>query len=159
MVILSAQRMQKLAEALQRMERSVEASGSEVEERVEREAERSLDPATYEDHEEDLTGAAGRMGVELTTLRSVDTGTLQRLLSGGPGRSSGRLWAGAEILYVDGLLARAAGRPGDARGRWRKARELFALLDPDLELPDVAGEPERRIEAIDELLRQTGRRD
>lgn len=150
MVILSARRMQKLAQRLQQLERSVEAAGGEVEDRVEREAGAWAEE--WADREEELAASAARMGVELTTLRSMDRDTLEGLLSPGPGGNAGRLWAAAEILYADGLLAESAGREAEARSRWGKAAHLYRAIAPGLELPEGVPSPEGRRAEIEERL-------
>jgi hypothetical protein len=41
-----------------------------------------------------------------------------------------RCWLLAELLYLDGLQARAEGRDGDARSSFEKAVSLFELVEP-----------------------------
>lgn len=134
MVILSAQRMQRLSEKLQQVERSVERGGSELEE--------------LRDVDEELASAGARVGVELQSLRQLDAGTLARALSRGPGGGGGRVWAAAELLFVDGLATRRRGEERVARARWEKAAFLYRRLGDDLELPDEATPPAERLERI-----------
>lgn len=149
MVILSAQRMQRLAERLQQLERSVEQGGSELDDLREEMAGDEERGAKRRELDEDLASEAARVGVELETARQMDRSTLARVLSrGGAGGGGGRLWAAAEILYADGLLARAAGRESVARARWGKAAYLYGRLDPGLDLPEDTASPEERVERI-----------
>lgn len=149
MVILSAQRMQRLSEKLQQMERSVERGGSELED-LREEAEAGV-PSRGEllDVEEELASAGARVGVELESARQLDAATLARALSRGPGGGGGRLWAAAELLFMDGLAARARGEERVGRARWEKAAFLYRRLGDALELPDEATPPAERLERID----------
>lgn len=150
MVILSAQRMQRLAERLQQMERSVEAGGGELEDLREEVTDRDPERADSA-FDEELASAAARVGVELKTARRMDAATLSRALAGGPG-GGGRLWAAAEILFVDGLAARSRGDAGVARSRWEKAAFLYRRVGGDMELPGEATPPEERVERIEAWL-------
>lgn len=156
MVILSSQRMQRLAEKLQLVERSVERGGSEVEGL--REEGSGETPSRGEGHEfeEDLTSASARVGVDLHTVRRMDAETLARMLSRGAGGGGGRLWAAAEILFVDGLTARARGESTVARARWEKAAFLYRRLGAGLELPEGATPPEERVERIEAWVAESG---
>lgn len=132
MFIVNAQKLQSLAESLLRLERLLEREGG--------------DPGTIR---EGLDEAAHRMGVHLDVVRLADLDTL--LLMHGPagGGDAGKLWAMAEILYMDGLVARAEGREPDAQARFRTAARLYAELPPGLEIPDGAVPPaERRDQAL-----------
>jgi len=147
-VILSAQRMQRLAERLQQLERSVESGGGELEDASEEVAGRSP-PEGESAFEEELEAVAARAGVELKTARRMDAVTLSRALAGSPG-GSGRLWAAAEILFMDGLAARARGEEHAARSRWEKAAFLYRHGGMDVDLPDDATPPEERLARIEE---------
>lgn len=147
MVILSAQRMQRLAERLQQMERSVEAGGGELEDATEEVADRDAPPDDG-GFEQELASAAARVGVELKTARRMDAATLSRALAGGPG-GGGRLWAAAEILFLDGLAARSRGDRRAARSRWEKAAFLYRRGGMDVELPEGAESPGERLARID----------
>lgn len=147
MVILSAQRMQRLAERLQQMERSVEAGGGELEDATEEVTDRG--PGRGGDaFDEELASTAARVGVELNTARRMDAATLSRALAGGPG-GGGRLWAAAEILFVDGLAARRRGDESAARSRWEKAAFLYRRAGTGVELPEGAPTPEERLDRIE----------
>lgn len=148
MVILSSQRMQRLAARLQQVERGVERAGGEVEDAEEEAPDEGRDrpEAAVED---DLSEIAARAGVDLSTVRRMDAATLTRALSRGPGGGGGRLWAAAEVLYVDGLSARVRGEDSIARSRWEKAACLYRQLDEGLELPEGAVSPASRLERME----------
>lgn len=148
MVILSAQRMQRLTEKLQRMERSVERGGSELEDLREESADEVSSREELVDVEEELAAAGARVGVELQTARQLDAATLARVLSRGPEGGGGRLWAAAELLFVDGLAARMRGEERVARARWEKAAFLYRTLGDDPGLPEEATPPAERVERI-----------
>lgn len=148
MVILSAQRMQRLAERLQQLERSVEQGGSELDD-LREEMAGDGEGGKRREFDEDLASEAARVGVELETARQMDRSTLARVLSrGGAGGGGGRLWAAAEILFVDGLLARAEGRESVARARWKKAAYLYGRVGSELDLPEGSATPGERVERI-----------
>ena len=129
------------------MERSVEAGGGELEDV--REEVTDPEPTRAESaFDEELASMAGRVGVELTTARRMDAATLSRALSGGPA-GGGRLWAAAEILFVDGLAARNRGDEETARSRWEKAAFLYRRVGADMELPEDATPPEDRLDRIE----------
>lgn len=157
MVVLSARRMQRLAERLQQMERSLERGGARIEDRREEAAEASASGEGQPGFDEELASAAARVGVELESVRRMDRSTLIGVLSGGPGAGGSRLWAAAEILFLDGIAARSRGS-GEAvvRARWEKAAHLYRELDPALELPDGAAPPEDRLERIEERIAPPG---
>lgn len=148
MVILSTQKMQRLADRLQQLERGVERAGGEVEDEKEEMTEEDTDHSEVA-VEEDLSDVAARAGVELSTVRRMDAATLSRALSRGPGAGGGRVWAAAEVLYMDGLAARARREESVARSRWEKAAHLYRQLDEGMELPEDATPPARRIERIE----------
>lgn len=148
MVILSTQKMQRLAARLQQLERGVERAGGEVEDETEEVAQGDPDRSGARVGD-DLADVAARAGVELSTVRRMDAATLSRTLSRGPGAGGGRVWAAAEVLYVDGLAARARGEESVARSRWEKAAHLYRQLDQGMELPEDATPPARRIERIE----------
>lgn len=148
MVILSSQRMQRLAQKLQQVEQGVERSGGEVEDALDEAADEARDrPDTGIDDE--LEDIAARSGVELSTVRRMDPGTLSRTLARGPGGGGGRLWTAAEVLFMDGLAARARGEDAVARSRWEKAAVLYRELDEGLELPEEAMPPGERLARIE----------
>lgn len=127
MFVLNAQQLQRLAESLLRLERLLENEGG--------------DPGMVR---EGLDEAAHRMGVHLDVVRLADVDTL--LLMHGPGRGgdAGKLWAVAEILYMDGLVAHAEGHLQDARARLTTAARLYDALPTGLDLPEGAVPPADR---------------
>ncbi len=129
MIVLNAQQLQRLAESLLRLERLLEAQGG--------------DPPVIR---EGLEEAAHRMAVHLEVVRLADAGTLLSMHGPASGGDPGKLWAIAELLFLDGLVCRAEGRDDEARTRVRTALELFPHIHADLELPPVAPSPEARIE-------------
>ncbi len=132
------------------MERSVEAGGGELEDAREEMMDRAPSHAESA-FDEELASAAARVGVELTTARRMDSATLSRALSGGPG-GGGRLWAAAEILFIDGLAARNRGDDSVARSRWEKAEFLYRRIGKDVEIPEGATSPQERLDRIESWL-------
>lgn len=148
MVILSSQRMQRLAAKLQQVEQGVERAGGEVEDATEEALEEGR-ARPGPDVENELGEIAARAGVELSTARRMDGATLAGTLSRGPGAGGGRLWTAAEVLFVDGLAARTRGEERVARSRWEKAAYLYRQLDEGLDLPEDAVPPGERLERIE----------
>lgn len=137
MVLLKAQRLQRLAEKLGRIEsRLARASGA------------------VEEAEAELEEAAARTGVELEAVRRLDGPTLLRALSPGGRPDPGRFWTVAEVLYLDALRARAEGERKKADRRLRKARRLYerAAEAGALELPEGAASPAERLAALEARL-------
>ncbi len=141
MVLLKAQRLQRLAEKLGRIESRLAGASGEL-----------------EGAEEELEEAAARTGVELEAVRRLDGATLVRALSPGGRPDPGRYWTVAEILYLDALRAEAEGDAGTAGRRLRKARRLFerARGAAGLDLPEGAAPPEERIRAVEDRLDEAG---
>ena len=135
MVFFKAQKMQRLADLLQRIQGEIDREGGEAAGRI----------------EEDLADAARRAGVDLEVARIADVGTLERVLAPGGDPASGKCWAVAEVLFIDGLRARSVGDHGEAREVLEKARALYGLIGDGLRLPDGAPTPEERLRRIDEL--------
>lgn len=135
MVLLKAKRLRELAEKLAAIQGQLEREGGELVEVRQR-----------------LDAAAARAGVELETVRRLDPATLEMTLSPGDRPDPARFWAVAEILYLDGLRARAKGDGAAASRRLEKARRLFRRAEGRLELPEGAATPHRRLEEIGELL-------
>lgn len=136
MVLLKAQRLQRLARKL-----------GEIEERLEREG------GEPKELRRGLEDAAARAGVELETARRLDGSTLVRALSPGGRPDPGRFWAVAEVLYLDGLGALARGEEPAAASRLEKARALYRrAAGASLELPEGTPTPEERAARIAGLL-------
>lgn len=134
MVLLKAQRLQRLAEKLGRIESRLARASGEVEEAA-----------------DELEEAAASAGVELEAARRLDAATLERALSPGGLPDPGRFWAVAEALYLDALRAEAEGEGPASVGRGlRKARRLFERAEEagGLELPERAVPPAARLEEI-----------
>lgn len=132
MIILNAQQLQRLAESLLRLERMLEAEGGDAS-RI----------------EEGLEEVAARLGAHLEIVRMADPGTLLAVLDPEGRGDTGKLWAAAEILYLDGLLAGAEGRPEAARERMERAAFLYRRLAPDARLPEGVAAPEERLARIE----------
>ena len=135
MIILNAQQLQRLSEALLRLERMLEAEGA--------------DPGALR---EGLEEAAHRMGVHLAVVRLADAGTLLRLHGPASGGDPAKLWATAEILFLDGIRARAEGELSEARQRIRTALALFGEVDPGLKLPEASPPLGERMDQAQMLL-------
>lgn len=146
MVLLKAQRLQRLAEKLGRIEARLARAAGEVE------------TAEAEGVETALEDAAAGTGVELTAVRRLDGATLERALWAGGRPDPGRLWAAAEVLWLDALRAEAEGEAAVAEDRLRKARRLYARAaeTTGLQLPADAPTPEERLRAVDERLEGGG---
>lgn len=139
MTLLKAQRMQQLAEKLR-----------EIESRLERES------GDLTEIREGLEEAAARTGVEIETVRRLDARTLEMALSPGGRPDPGRFWVVAEILFLDGLRARAEGDPDAAGRRLEKARRLYERVGTGLQVPDDSAGPGRRLEEIAEMREPDG---
>lgn len=135
MVILKAKRLQRLARKLARLEASLEAEGGEL---------RQV--------REGLEEAAAAVGVDLETVRRLDADTLAGALAPGDAPAPGRLWVAAEVLFLDGLVARADGRREASRRRLARARALYRKIGGGLDLPEGAAAPGARLHRIEELL-------
>lgn len=131
MILSRAREFERLAEVLARVQRMIESEGGA--------------PARVR---EALEEAVGLLGVDLDVVRLLDLDTLSGSLVGDPGR----LWGVAEVLYVEGVLAVEEGRPEVAEDRLRRARMLYARLEPGLEVPEGMTRPEARRRRIDALL-------
>lgn len=130
-MLLKAQKFQRMAEALLRVQQMTESKGA--------------DPVRARRH---LEKGLEELGVDLEVVRLLDAGTLADSLAGDPGK----LWGAAEALYLEGLLAVAEDRRTEARERFRKARRLFARLEGDLELPEETVPPGKRLRDIETRL-------
>ena len=129
---MNAQKLQRLAEMLQEMERRQEAGGGEA-------------------HlvEEGLEEVAVRIGVDREILKLATPETLLHVLSPGAGGDPGKLWVVAEILYLEHCRALARGDREEARAAGEKALLLYREVGGDLEIPDPAPSPEARIQDLD----------
>lgn len=153
MVLLKAQRLQRLAEKLGRIESRLARASGEVEEAEAGETGAGAaagGEAPAAEPEVELEDAAARAGVELETLRRLDGATLERALSPGGRPDPGGLWAAAELLYLDAVRARAECQADLARRSLDKAARLYRRLGDGLELPEGATPPAERLAAIEE---------
>lgn len=135
MVVFSTRRFQQLAELLQRIQGEIEGEGGEL-------------AATVE---EGLDAAAREAGLDLQVARLIDAATLEALLTGGAHPDEGRVWAVAEVLYLDGLRARKQGMEDDSRRLLEKAAVLYGHVGDDLALPAGSPGPGERLLRIREL--------
>lgn len=138
-MLLKAQRMQRLARKLARLEASLAGASGDLEE-----------------IREGLEATAAGVGVDLETVRRLDPVTLVEALAPGGGAAPGRLWVAAEVLFLDGLTARAEGDLTSARRRLAKAGHLYRRTGDGLELPEGSPPPEERLERIGDLMRDAG---
>lgn len=135
MVFFKAEKLQRLARLLQQVQKAIEEAGGDL-----------------PDSEERLDEVARGAGLDLELARAADAPTLEMVLAGGGG-AGGRCWLAAEVLFLDGLLAAARGREAETRDRLEKARRLYRLVGPDLELPeDAPAPPDERLRRIEALL-------
>lgn len=98
--------------------------------------------------ERQLQEAAGRSGLDLDFLCSLEPDSLVMLMSPTGDVEPGRCWIAAELLSLDGLRCLAVDDPDGARERFVRALLLYRLIDPDAVL--ARGFPEVR-ERIAEL--------
>ena len=136
MVFFKAEKLQRLADLLQRIQGEIEREGGEASHRV----------------EQDLTDAARRAGIDLDVARVADVGTLESVLAPGGDPGTGKCWAVAEVLFLDGLRAHGLDERGEARELLEKARALYGRVGDGLRLPEGAPTPTERIRRIDELI-------
>ena len=96
------------------------------------------DQARAEIHE-----MARSSGLDLDVARQLDPPTLLLWLAPGDDVDEAKLWLMAELLYLEGLHAQAAGEPGAGRADLTRALAVFGRLPaewrPHADLPS-AGE-------------------
>lgn len=109
------------------------------------------DATTIEDA---LRRVAADGGVDLDIARLSSPETLALFVAPGGEVEPTRCWMFAELLFLDGLQARADGRDDDARASFEKARMLYALVEPGGAL--LLGWPEAsaRIDEVERLLQE-----
>lgn len=135
MVFFKAEKMQRLAELVQRVQQAIEDEGGDAS-RIEK----------------DLHEVAEGAGFDLAIARMADADTLESVLTVGGAGSGSRCWLAAEALFLDGLLEVERGHEADGRDRLEKARRLYGTVSGTLDLPDAAADPETRLRRIEELL-------
>ena len=101
--------------------------------------------------DEELSGLAGRAGLDLDLLRGFSVDTLHMLASPAGDVEPGRCWLMAELLYLDGLQAHLEERVEEAAESLGKARTLFTLIEPAGGLLVGLPEAAERIAEIDRL--------
>lgn len=82
-----------------------------------------------EDLRAEIHAIAREAGLDLALARRLDPATLVTWIAPIPDQPDGdRVWLMAELLYVEGLAARAAGNEQQAEGDLRRALALFERL-------------------------------
>ncbi len=132
MILSRAQKYERIARVLERIQGLIESEGGEPAEAL-----------------RELEDVLRRIGVDLEVALVLDVATLADTLAAG---GAGKLWSVAEVLYLQGLVELAEARPEEAVLRLEKARWLFERLDETSELPEGAPSPDRRRREIDDLL-------
>jgi hypothetical protein len=91
----------------------------------------------------DIHEMARSSGLDLDVARQLDPQTLLLWLAPGDDVDEPKLWLMAELLYLEGLHAQAAGEPGAGRADLTRALAVFGRLPagwrPHADLPS-AGE-------------------
>jgi hypothetical protein len=100
----------------------------------------------------DLERAAHLGGFDLALLRVCDVPSVMPMLTPGGEPEPGRTWLAAEVLFLDGQMARMRGDVAVAVTSFTKARVLFGLLEPSAVLPTGFPEASERLRDIDEHL-------
>lgn len=131
MIFFKAQKLQRLAELLQEIQRRQEAGGGEA--------------LLAEDK---LREVAIRIGVDLDVVRVATPDTLLGMLTPGRDPDPGKLWAVAEVLYLDWRAARAAGDTEAAADRRAKALLLYGAVGPEAALPAGVVPPAERMDEL-----------
>jgi len=135
MIFFKAQRMQQLAQQLLALQRRLEAGSGDT---------------TH--IREGLEEVARRVGVDLEIVRLAHPDTVLDVLAPEGGGDPGKVWAVAEVLFLDGIRARAEGEPGEGLDALRKARYLYRTLGEGLVLPDEATPPDQRLDTLGAIL-------
>jgi hypothetical protein len=101
-----------------------------------------------------LRSVAASGGVDLDIARLSNADTLVLFVAPAGEVEPTRCWMFAELLFLDGLQARAEGRSDDAWASFEKAHRLYELIEPGGAL--LLGWPEAgaRIEEIEALMRE-----
>jgi hypothetical protein len=100
----------------------------------------------------DLERAAHLGGFDLALLRVCDVPSVMPMLTPGGEPEPGRTWLAAEVLFLDGQMARMRGDVAVAVTSFTKARVLFGLLEPSAVLPTGFPEASERLRDIGEHL-------
>jgi hypothetical protein len=93
----------------------------------------------------ELTAIASQAGLDLDVAQGLDEGMLLVWLAPLGELDPGRFWLMAELLFLDGLQARADGEGNRARGDFHRVQAILARLEDDWRpQPDLASVAERR---------------
>ena len=106
--------------------------------------------------DEELAAVAGKVGLDIDVLRGLSVDSLHLFAAPSGEVDPTRCWLMGEILYIDGLQARAEERLTDARLSLEKARVLFSLIAPGGGMLVGFHEAGDRMEEIDELIADSG---
>jgi hypothetical protein len=80
--------------------------------------------------DEELNAIARTGSVDIEVARIATADTLVMLVAQSGEVEPSRCWLLAELLYLDGLQARAEERTDDMRDRFEKALRLFSFIEP-----------------------------
>jgi hypothetical protein len=94
---------------------------------------------------------ARHAGLDLTVARTLDAHTLLMWLAPGGEPDPAKLWLMAELLYLEGLEARASGG-AEWRGDMTRAMALLETLEPDWRPGDAFTPAAERVAEIRTLL-------
>lgn len=108
-----------------------------------------IDPTTARD---EIQNAAGRAGLDLPFLSSVDGDTLVMLMSPAGEVEPGRCWITAELFLVEGLRLRAEEDEPGARDALARALLLYRLIDPDAVVARGFPEVRTRIAEVEAMM-------
>jgi hypothetical protein len=97
----------------------------------------------------DLERAAYLGGFDLALLRVCDVPSVMPMLAPGGEPEPGHTWLAAEVLFLDGQMARIRGDVTAAVTSFTKARVLFGLLEPSAVLPTGFPEATERLSEIE----------
>lgn len=86
--------------------------------------------ASVETVRRELDLAGRQVGIDFDMARLASEDTLAALLMAGGEVNPSRCWMTAELLYLDGLDAEAAGAADTASASYHKALMLYSLIRP-----------------------------
>lgn len=133
--------------------RLIEQLGSVLVELRRRILGRRGDPAEVD---AELSGVAGRVGLDLELLRRFSEESLCMLVSPTGEVEPARCWLMAELLYLDALRDDLEERADAARDGFAKARLLYSLIEPFGGMLLGIVEASERIREIDERVAALG---
>ncbi len=98
--------------------------------------------------QEQLRSVAAQAGLDLDLARVIGSEMLPLLIAPSGEVEPARCWLYAELLYLEAMQARQAGRSDVAERDLQRTVEFFSLLPPDWRAPEgFADAPERIVEA------------